>query len=145
MKRLVMKAQRLDAGAFLPTRAHPDDAGFDLYASATVTVWPASFVDVHCGVAVEMPKGAWGLLQGRSSTLRKRGLLVNPGIIDPGYRGELFAGVWNLGREPVEVNIGERLAQLILLSNLTEGVDVEWASTLTEHPRGLRGFGSSGA
>jgi dUTP pyrophosphatase len=130
-------------GAREPTRAHPDDAGFDLYVAQNVYVQPGEFVDVRSGVAVQLPPGYWGMLTGRSSTLRKRGLLVNPGIIDNGYRGELFAGVWNLGQTTVRVHEGERLAQLIPIM----GTD-EWAmqrvDQLDQAERGTQGFGSTG-
>lgn len=128
-----------------PTRVHPDDAGLDLYVSEAAAVPPRSFVDIHCGIAVQLPAHTWGFLVGRSSTLRKRGLLVNPGIIDCGYRGELYAGVQNMTDEPVKVGVGERLAQLIILENSTRGLTPVWAKELTSHARGSNGFGSSGS
>lgn len=129
----------------LPTRAYPDDAGLDLYCSRDYRVEPSSFVDLDCGVSVELPEWSWGLLTGRSSTLRKRGLLVHQGVIDAGYRGPLYAGVWNLTQEPVEVKAGERLAQLIVLSNATRTLRPVAVEQLAGHARGDNGFGSSGA
>ena len=144
-----MKVARIDPNfGEIPTRAYHDDAGFDLYTARTTTIPAHGFQDVSCGIAVELPQGTWGLLTGRSSTLRKRGLLVHTGVIDVGYRGELFAGVWNLTGEPVEVLAGERVSQLILIHNATEQATLTLVDSVNEfslHPRGVNGFGSSGA
>jgi dUTP pyrophosphatase len=127
-----------------PTRAYDDDAGFDLYVSQTTTIEPGQFVDIPCSIAVELESDTWALLTGRSSTLRKHGLMVNQGIIDPGYRGELYAGVWNLSTQPVTIYAGDRVAQLILMPNWTSLHKLQEVETLTPHPRGENGFGSSG-
>lgn len=130
---------------YIPTRANHDDAGLDLYVSANVTIQPHSFVDVPTNTAVSLPAGTWGYLTGRSSTLRKKGLLVNPGVIDAGYTGELFSGVWNLSDQTVTLAPGDRIAQLVVLPNLTQTLEParveEFGSAGT---RGERGFGSSG-
>lgn len=136
---------RMDSGAArLPTRGHSDDAGLDLYVSALTTVPPGQFVDVPCGVAVELPAGTWGLLTGRSSTMRRRGLQTIQGVIDCGYRGELFAGVFNPGSEEVVLEEGERVSQLIVLPNLTAGLRPVPARELSDSDRGAGGFGSTG-
>jgi dUTP pyrophosphatase len=135
---------KLGEGAQIPTRAYSDDAGFDLYVSEDSVVQPGEFVDIPCAVAVELPAHTWALLTGRSSTLRKKRLLVNQGVIDPGYRGELFAGVWNLSNEPVEVKAGERVAQLIPMHNQALNLNLFEVEQLSPHPRGEQGFGSSG-
>lgn len=129
-----------------PEKAYEDDAGYDLVTSRTTVIPPHTFGDVPSTVVgIEPPRGTWGLIVGRSSTLRKRGLLVNSGVIDYGWRGPLFAGVFNLTDEPVIVNRGERLAQYILVptvpSLMVAGYDRD---SLAHHPRGNRGFGSSG-
>lgn len=130
--------------AQVPTKAYSDDAGFDLYCSEETWIQPGQFVDVPCAVAVELPSDTWALLTGRSSTLRKHNLMVNQGVIDPGYRGELFAGVWNLGSEPVKVEVGDRLAQLILMPNHALNAKLVVVNELQPHQRGQSGFGSSG-
>lgn len=130
----------------IPTRAYPDDAGYDLYVSETTTIPPGAFVDIPTGVAVQLPEWAWGMLTGRSSTLRKRGLLVNTGIIDAGYRGELYAGAFNLTQQEVVVEAGDRIAQLIILENSTAVTEMPLIpdEQLDPHDRGTNGFGSSG-
>ena len=127
-----------------PTRAYPDDAGFDLYVSARITIPPQSFMDVHTDVAMELPSDCWGMLTGRSSTLRNKGLLVNQGVIDTGYRGELFIGCWNLTNKPVTLEVGDRVGQLIVLTNRTAALTLTETDALSSHARGLQGFGSTG-
>lgn len=137
----------LGGEAWTPTRAYPDDAGFDLYTSERTEIRPGQFVDIPTNIAVELPYWAWGMLTGRSSTLRKRGLLVHTGIIDAGYRGELYAGAFNLTDAPVVVEQGERVAQFIVIQNATADVDLEVLGPdehFNPHPRGTQGFGSSG-
>lgn len=129
----------------MPIRAHSDDAGFDLFVSETVVVPAHGFKDIPSGVSVELPHGYWGLLTGRSSTIRKRGLLIVQGIIDTGYRGELFSAAWNLTSKDVVVNRGERLAQFIILPNETQNTLLVRSEALGDSERGLGGFGSSGA
>lgn len=126
-----------------PTRAKQGDLGFDLYISEDKEIPPLSFVDVHTNVAVQFPRGFGGRITGRSSTVRRLKLQVQEGIIDEGYTGELFIGVWNLTAEPVQLKRGDRIAQLIPMRRY----DFEWL--YTEHfvatDRSDSGFGSTGA
>jgi dUTP pyrophosphatase len=128
----------------LPTRAYPDDAGLDLYVVGDHHLQPGEFKDIPSGIAVELPSWSWGMLVGRSSTLRKRDLLVNTGIIDCGYRGELYAGVKNIGSQVAVIQHGDRIAQLIVMENSTRRVDPVEVVYLGAHARGHKGFGSSG-
>lgn len=130
--------------ALAPVRAYPDDAGLDLFVTQRTVIQPGEFVDVPTGLAVELPAGTWGFLTGRSSAFRTHHLLVINGIIDVGYRGELFSGVTNLGSETVYLERGDRVAQLIIMPNLTEILDLKQVPVLSSHPRGSKGFGSSG-
>jgi dUTP pyrophosphatase len=128
----------------MPTRQHQGDAGFDLFVSQKTKVQPDSFVDVPCDVSVEMPPELWALIVGRSSALRKRGLLVNQGIIDQGYRGELYAGVWNMTSRAVVLEAGERVAQLIPMPLIAGQVALLRVEALSSSDRGAAGFGSTG-
>ena len=138
-----LKVLRLHPNATLPTRGYSDDAGFDLYTSQAMEVDPGKWVDVPCGIAVEAPPGVWFRIIGRSSTFRRRRLLVLEGVIDHGYRGELFVGLTNLGEKPAFIDVGERLAQMIPHYNFPY-VIAEFVEELAEHPRGGNGFGSTG-
>lgn len=131
-------------GAPLPRRAFDDDAGIDLACALPSILRPGEFRDLETQVlASQLPPGYWGMILGRSSTLRKTGLHVPTAVIDPGWRGPLYVGVWNLTQQDVKVEAGNRLAQLILIPNHpTQVVQVD---TVADHPRGEQGFGSSGA
>jgi dUTP pyrophosphatase len=102
-------------------------------------------MDIDCGISIELPEGYWGMITGRSSTLRRRGLLVAQGIIDGGYRGPIYSGVWNLTDRPVSVSKGERVAQLIPFSNSAKAMVPVIVDELSLSDRGVKGFGSSGA
>lgn len=135
---------QLDDEAQMLTRGYPGDAGFDLYVQEDTLIEPGEFIDVPCGCAVQFPDHIWGMITGRSSTLRKHDLLVTTGVIDTGYRGPLFAGVKNLGPEVFEAKKGMRLAQLIPFPNVAETMQTIEVATLDPSQRGTAGFGSSG-
>lgn len=126
-----------------PKQSYESDAGYDLTASRDVVVSPASFAEVPTNVAIALPNHIWGLLMGRSSTFYNKFLLVNNGVIDSGYRGELRALLFNPTSKRIVARKGERLFQLILMPRL---VNVPWqqVDTLPESPRGEKGFGSTG-
>lgn len=138
----VTKVLRLNDDAILPHYSYPGDAGMDLSVVGHHTLNPGESRDLPIGIAVELPSGYWGRITGRSSSLRKRGLFVNEGVIDEGYRGELYAYVSNRNGLPVEVQPGERLAQLIIQP--VYQAPAEWSESLSESERGARGFGSTG-
>lgn len=144
-QRALLGVKILAEGGRLPGRHYTDDAGLDLYVSEDREIRAGEFVDVPTGIAVEIPPVAWGMIKSRSSTLRSKGLLVHDGVIDPGWRGELFAGVWNLNPGgKVRVKEGERIAQLILHTNVTTMYEPVEVFELGESPRGTNGFGSTG-
>lgn len=135
----------LEHERWMPTRGHAGDAGFDLYVSRDIRISPGAFVDVPCGInGIELPEGYWAWIVGRSSTLRSKGLLVNQGIIDQGYRGPLFAGVQNISPVACDIRRGERLAQLILLPLAADKTTLTAVETVGETSRGANGFGSTG-
>lgn len=126
-----------------PARAYPDDAGLDLTTAAELTIQPGEFKDIRTQVlASQLPTGYWGMIVGRSSALRKWRLYIPHAVIDPGWRGPLFVGVWNLGGNPVTIKPGDRVGQLILIPNNPAPVQI--VTTVDDHARGLNGFGSSG-
>jgi dUTP pyrophosphatase len=140
-----LRVVRLDERAILPTRAHPGDAGLDLYALDAVELSPGARASVRTGIAVEIPAGQAGLVLPRSGLAARHGIaLVNaPGLIDSGYRGELRVLLLNTDRERTfSLAGGERISQLVLVDVQTP-VPVE-VEELERSERGEGGFGSSG-
>ena len=86
---------RVSQEATLPTRAHSDDAGLDLYGLEDIILSPAQGKVARTGIAIALPKGFVGLVADRSS-LAKRGVKTAGGVIDAGYRGELHIVLWNI-------------------------------------------------
>lgn len=127
-----------------PVRNYTGDAGFDLVVSEDTFVPMGEFRDVPLGISVELPEGVWAMLTGRSSTLRRRGLLVTMGIIDNGYRGPLYAGCQNVSQAAQRVLRGERIAQLIPYRLESPDLGLTRVDELGESDRGQSGFGSTG-
>ncbi len=140
-----LAVQKLTPAALLPTRAYDGDAGYDLYAIEDATIPAGERASVGTGIAIELPERHAGLVLARSGLAARHGIaLVNaPGLIDPGYRGEVRVLLLNTDREqPFAVRVGDRIAQLIVLRIQTpEVVEVE---QLAGSERAERGFGSSG-
>lgn len=136
---------KLSDKAILPTRAHDSDAGLDLYAAEGARIRSGARVSVGTGLAVAIPEGLAGLVLPRSGLAMKRGVtLVNsPGLIDPGYRGEVRVLLLNTDQTvEYECTPGDRIAQLLLVPIAT--ASPIQAEALDTSVRGAGGFGSSG-
>ena len=131
-------------GADLPTRAHPTDAGLDLYAAETVQVAPRVVTLVPTGIAVAIPEGHVGILAARSSLAAKKAMTLanGVGVIDADYRGEIKVPIIPLDGCHNLIQAGQKIAQLIILPIALPTVEV--VTELPETDRGDGGFGSSG-
>jgi len=137
--------RRLHAQAILPAYAHGpnEDAGMDLHAVERVTLAPGVPALVPTGLAIELPRGYEAQVRPRSGLALRHGITMPnaPATIDPGYRGEIRVILLNLGRESYTVEVGDRIAQIIVGRYET----VDWAEgELADSRRGEGGFGSSG-
>lgn len=140
-----LRVIKLNENAVVPTRAHPGDAGLDLYSIEVAHLGPGERWSVGTGLALEIPDGHAGLVLPRSGLAREHGIsLVNaPGLIDAGYRGEVRVLLLNNDpAETVRIEAGARVAQLVLTPVVI--ADAVEATELSESVRGDGGFGSSG-
>jgi dUTP pyrophosphatase len=140
-----LRVIKLKENAVIPTRAHPGDAGLDLYSTEIAHLGPGERWSVGTGIALEIPEGYAGLVLPRSGLAREHGIaLVNaPGLIDAGYRGEVRVLLLNTDpAETVRIEAGARIAQLVVTPvAIAEPVEV---AELSDTARGDGGFGSSG-
>ncbi|HEX2421134.1 MAG TPA: dUTP diphosphatase [Acidimicrobiia bacterium] len=136
--------RRLNEAASIPKTAHPGDAGYDIAASEAVDLQPGERALVPTGLAMAIPEGYAGLVVPRSGLAIRHGISVvnGPGLYDSGYRGEMKVILINHGTEPVRIAIGDRIAQLVIVSV----PEISWEETaeLPESARGDSGFGSTG-
>ena len=142
---LPVPVRLLTPAARLPERAYEHDAAYDLYAAEAATLPPLERAVVGTGVALGLPSQLAALTLPRSGLAARHGIsIVNaPGLIDPGYRGEVRIILLNTDRSATfHVAVGDRIAQLLFLP-LTR-VSLMKADTLDDTHRGERGFGSSG-
>ena len=129
----------------MPAKAHPGDAGVDLFAAEPVTLAPGERAMVPTGIAIALPDGYAAFVHPRSGLAARHGVtLVNaPGTVDAGYRGEVKVTLLNTDqRVPVSFERGDRIAQLIVqrvASPVFHEVD-----SLPGSARGTGGFGSTG-
>lgn len=139
-----LEIARLKDAAILPTRATPDAAGLDLYAAETVTLDPGQRRLIGTGIAVALQPWYVGLVCPRSGMALREGVTVlnAPGVIDPDYRGEVGVILVNTGDEPYRVEVGARIAQLLIVPFASARI-VE-VDALSATQRGAGGFGSSG-
>lgn len=135
---------RLNDEAIIPTYAHYDDAGMDLYASHSASFPAGHTLVMSTGVSIAIPEGYVGLVHPRSGLAASKQITVlnAPGTIDSGYRGEIKVILHNAGRQYVTINPGDRIAQLVIQRYVkAEPLEVtELPPTL----RGEMGFGSTG-
>ena len=131
---------KLDPGAYLPERAHQDDAGLDLRARDGAWVHPGDTFIFDTGVHVAIPKGYVGLVKSKSSLMAK--CITSDGTIDSGYTGSIRAVLFNHGTEGYKVKAGDKICQLVIMPISLE--TVELVDELDETERGAGGFGSTG-
>jgi len=139
MKLIVKK---LSSTATLPKRGSQHAAGYDLASAKKVTVPARGKALVKTDLAMIIPEGCYGRIAPRSGLAWKKFIDIGAGVIDRDYRGNVGVVMFNHGDQPLEVEVGDRIAQLVL-ERIAEPV-VEEVEELPETERGSGGFGSTG-
>lgn len=138
--------EKIHEKAIIPNYAHPGDAGMDLYSVEDVILKSGDFKMIATGIRMELPEGTEAQIRPRSGLASKFGIsLVNsPGTIDEGYRGEIKIIVINHGKKDFHIEIGTKIAQMIIAPVLK--VTVQQVDSIDENTeRGAGGFGSTGS
>ena len=138
--------KKLNENAIIPTYGTEFSAGADLYAcmESAVTITPGETSFIKTGIALEVPVGYAGLIYARSGLACKKGLAPanKVGVIDADYRGEIMVALHNHSNEAVNVEPGERIAQLVITPFFTAVFNE--VEELSNTVRGEGGFGSTG-
>ena len=132
----------LDDGAKMPTRAHADDAGLDLYSRENMVIYPHSSATFDTGVHVEIPRGYVGMIKSKSGLNVKYGL-TSEGVLDCGYTGSIRVKLYNHSSEAYTVAAGDKISQLVIMPIIAPELELV-KDFGTETERGENGFGSTG-
>ena len=124
-----------------PTRGSDEAAGYDLYVYESGLLMPNETRLFDTGISIRVPEGTYGRIAPRSS-ISKRSILVNAGVIDRDYTGPVKVMLHNLSNDNFVIEKGNRIAQLILEKISTP--EVELVDELDDTERGDGGFGSTG-
>lgn len=148
--RVTVGIRRLPHSAGPPERASAGCAGYDLRAAtdAAVQIEPGARALIPTGLILGLPPGYEAQIRPRSGLAYRRGLTVlnAPGTIDSDYRGEVKLLLVNLGRRPITIERGDRLAQMVVAA-VPEIAFREDDALGARHVAGERndgGFGSTG-
>ena len=122
---------------------HPGDSGLDIYIIENQIINPGETIRLKLGISCENLDAKSYFLMPRSSLSKTPLRLANSvGLIDAGYRGEIMAAVDNIKDFAYEVEIGQRLFQIVAMDG--SAIHFELGDHLSETTRGTDGFGSTG-
>jgi dUTP pyrophosphatase len=132
----------LDADAQMPAKAHENDDSYNLYAAESAYIRPNSSAVIDTGVHIEISKGMFGLVDGRSGLNFIESIICPKGTIDSRYTGSIKVKLYNLSGEPKAIKRGDRIAQIMFMK--VESPVFERVDSISETERGEGGFGSTG-
>lgn len=131
----------LDEGAYIPSRAHEEDAGLDLFSPVATDVPAHDSAVIDTGVHVGIPTGYVGMLKSKSG-LNVKSSITGEGVIDAGYTGSIVCKLYNNSDKPRHFAKGDKIIQLVIMPIATP--DVVIVDRLDDTERGNNGFGSTG-
>lgn len=153
-------------GGRLPSKANPNDAGFDVHATSDILLYPGQVIKHPLNIKMKLPRGAWARIETKSG-LGSKGMMVWAGVIDEGYRGIPHVIMSNIkmvshvntscmeypfnpvaelvaNTEPIVIKKGDKVAQITMNPHANEFFVVPVDSVDTDTSRGAGGFGSTG-
>lgn len=132
---------KLDEGAFRPVREHRTDAGLDIRAKTGGIVPAGGSTMFRTGVHVQLPPDTAGLFVSKSGLMMNHNI-TSTGLVDEGYSGEVMVKLFNHGDTDYEVEVGDKIGQMIVMPVMYEPIEI--VNTITGGERGENGFGSTG-
>jgi len=137
-----IKIKKIAEDVKAPNFAKEGDAGLDMYSNEEVLLKPGDIHAVATGVCMEIPHGFVGLVWDKSGLALKSGVKTMGGVIDSGYRGEVKIIIKNLSNEILNIEKGQKVAQMLIQK--VENPEIKIVEELSETERGHQGFGSTG-
>ena len=131
----------LDEGAYMPTRAHITDAGYDLRTRESVVIHPHDSRVIDTGVHIQLPEGKCAVVVSKSG-LNTMYDITSTGLIDEGFTGSIRIKLYNHGNVPYIFNKGDKISQFYITDYY--GYPLEEAKRLDPSERGDNGYGSTG-
>ena len=130
--------------ALVPKKQHELDIGYDLASVESTTLLSKQVTLVRTGLSISLPPGVAGFVLPRSGLATKHQItLINsPGLIDPGYTGEILIPLINHSDVSYNISKQERVAQLVLVNS--DNVEFDVVDELNVTERSSDGFGSTG-
>ena len=144
MNKFSLKVKKIHEEAILPSYAHFNDAGLDLFSVEEVLIKPNETALIKTGIKIELPTQTEAQIRPRSGLALKHGITVlnTPGTIDEGYRGEIGIILINHGKSDFLVEKKMKIAQMVIKPIWK--VEVNEVEELSDSLRGEGGFGSTG-
>ena len=152
-----LRVCKIRSEAKLPTRAYESDAGMDIYycpsdknspssmAEEGYPVLPRQSATMSTGIKVEVPYGHMLEIKNKSGIASKRQLIIGACVVDPGYNGEVYVNLHNIGHKTQIIRPGDKIAQAVLVPIIHCGVVEVTEDILNQDTqRGMGGFGSTG-
>jgi len=149
-----LRVQRLHESAKMPERAHPTDAGMDLFfcpppndmiPKQIESILPHGASILPTGLKIEVPEGYMMEIKNKSGIASKRGLLVGACVVDRGYTGEIFVNLHNPSDRTQTLHAGDKIAQAVFVKITTDLELVEAENIYDEETsRGDGALGSTG-
>lgn len=131
----------LDENAYVPTKAHLDDAGFDLYSPLAITIPKRGHISIDTGVHIQIPSGMVGFLKSKSG-LNVNHSILSEGVIDSGYTGSIVVKLYNHSDKDYIIEKGDKVTQIVFLP--IPSITLKQVESIEDSDRGNKGFGSSG-
>ena len=138
-----------------PVRANPSDAGLDLrfnpqeHTLVPIQIQPGESLVLGTGLKFGVPHGYMIQIMNRSGNAAKKQLMVGACVVDSGYNGEVFVNLHNIGNTPKTIDMGDKIAQLVLIPvvqwrSFPVAEEMLYVDPLTISDRGDGALGSTG-
>jgi dUTP pyrophosphatase len=152
-----MKVYKIRKDAKLPQKAHAFDAGYDLfycpngsmkklYDTSDFHIPAGESRVLPTGLKVQIPPNTMLEIKNKSGIASKKQLLVGACVVDPGYNGEVFVNLHNVGKTTQVIKDGQKLAQCMLVPLMDLGFEEVFEDNLnvSNSTRGDGALGSTG-